>query len=245
MKIIHLNYSDIVGGAARGAYRVHHCLRSSGVDSCMWVNQSVSEDSTVEMPLSKFERMITKIHSYLVKIFIKILKTENLILHSPQIFSSRWVKKINKCDADIIHLHWTQNEMLSISDIGSIKKPIIWTVYDMWGFCGAEHYTSEFRWKSGYQSNNRPAYESGFDLNFWTWKRKINNWKKPIHIIAPSYWLGNCVKESKLMNNWPIKVIPLPIDTDFWRPLKKSCKRTIRFTKRSTFGTFWCRRRWE
>ena len=60
MKIIHLNYSDIVGGAARGAYRVHHCLRSSGVDSCMWVNQSVSEDSTVEMPLSKFERMITK-----------------------------------------------------------------------------------------------------------------------------------------------------------------------------------------
>lgn len=227
MKIIHLNYSDIVGGAARGAYRVHRCLRLSGVDSCMWVNQSVAGDPAVEMPLSKFERIITKIHSYLVKLFIKILKTENSTLHSPQIFSSRWVKKINKCDADIIHLHWTQNEMLSISDIGSIKKPIIWTLYDMWAFCGAEHYTSEFRWKHGYQSNNRPAYESGFDLNCWAWKRKINNWKKQIHIIAPSYWLRNCVKESKLMNNWPIEIIPLPIDTDFWKPLKKNLAREL------------------
>jgi glycosyltransferase involved in cell wall biosynthesis len=225
MKIIHLNYSDIVGGAARGAYRIHHCLRKSGVDSRMWVNQSVSGDFTVEIPLNKFQRTVAKVYSYLVKLFIKILKTENLTLHSPQIFSSRWVKKINNCDADIVHLHWTQNEMLSISDIGSIKKPIIWTLYDMWAFCGAEHYTSEFRWKYGYQNRNRPTYESRFDLNLWTWKRKINNWKKPINIITPSHWLGNCVKESKLMNNWPTQVIPLPIDTDFWKPLKKNLAR--------------------
>jgi glycosyltransferase involved in cell wall biosynthesis len=191
----------------------------------MWVNQSVSGDFTVEIPLNKFQRTVAKVYSYLVKLFIKILKTENLTLHSPQIFSSRWVKKINNCDADIIHLHWTQNEMLSISDISSIKKPIIWTLYDMWAFCGAEHYTSEFRWKYGYQNRNRPAYESGFDLNLWTWKRKINNWKKPINIITPSHWLGNCIKESKLMNNWPIQVIPLPIDTDFWKPLKKNLAR--------------------
>jgi glycosyltransferase involved in cell wall biosynthesis len=225
MKVIHLNYSDIIGGAARGAYRVHLSLRKSGVDSRMWVNQSVSGDFTVEIPLNKFQRTVAKVYSYLVKLFIKILKTENLTLHSPQIFSSRWVKKINNCDADIIHLHWTQNEMLSISDISSIKKPIIWTLYDMWAFCGAEHYTSEFRWKYGYQNRNRPAYESGFDLNLWTWKRKINNWKKPINIITPSHWLGNCIKESKLMNNWPIQVIPLPIDTDFWKPLKKNLAR--------------------
>ena len=225
MKVIHLNYSDIIGGAARGAYRVHLSLRKSGVDSRMWVNQSVSGDFTVEIPLNKFQRTVAKVYSYLVKLFIKILKTENLTLHSPQIFSSRWVKKINNCDADIIHLHWTQNEMLSISDISSIKKPIIWTLYDMWAFCGAEHYTSEFRWKYGYQNRNRPTYESGFDLNLWTWRRKINNWKKPINIITPSQWLGNCVKESKLMNNWPIQVIPLPIDTDFWKPLKKNLAR--------------------
>jgi glycosyltransferase involved in cell wall biosynthesis len=202
-------------------------LRASEVDSRMWVNQAVAGDWTVETPISKFDRIIAKIYAYLVRPFIKFLKTKNPTLHSPQVFSSQWVKRINNCDADIIHLHWTQNEMLSIADISSIKKSIVWTLYDMWPFCGAEHYTDEYRWKHGYQSNNRPAYESGFDLNFWTWKRKIKNWKKPIHIIAPSQWLGNCVKESALMHDWPVEVIPYPIDTNFWKPLKKNLAREL------------------
>ena len=31
MKVIHLSYSDINGGAARAAYRIHHALLASGV----------------------------------------------------------------------------------------------------------------------------------------------------------------------------------------------------------------------
>ena len=31
MKIIHLNYSDISGGAARATYRIHHSLIKKGV----------------------------------------------------------------------------------------------------------------------------------------------------------------------------------------------------------------------
>jgi len=60
------------------------------------------------------------------------------------------VKKINSSDADIVHLHWVQGEMLSISDINKIKKPIIWSLHDMWGFCGAEHISWDNRWKEGY-----------------------------------------------------------------------------------------------
>ena len=120
MKVIHLNYSDIIGGAARAVYRIHSSLRDSEVDSRMWVNQAVAGDWTVETPISKFDRIIAKIYAHLVRPFIKFLKTKNPTLHSPQVFSSQWVKKINNCDADIIHLHWTQNEMLSVSDIGSI-----------------------------------------------------------------------------------------------------------------------------
>ena len=28
--------------------------------------------------------------------------------------------------------------MASIKDIGGINKPVIWTLHDMWAFCGAE-----------------------------------------------------------------------------------------------------------
>ena len=40
--------------------------------------------------------------------------------------------------------------MLSIADIAKIKKPIVWTLHDMWAFCGAEHYTTDKRWINGY-----------------------------------------------------------------------------------------------
>ena len=82
------------------------------------------------------------------------------------------MRHINNSDADIIHLHWNQNEMLSIKDLTKIKKPIVWTLHDMWAFCGAEHFTTDKRWSEGYSSSNRPDYESGFDLNRWTWQRK-------------------------------------------------------------------------
>jgi hypothetical protein len=48
MKIFQLTYSDINGGAARAAYRIHHALRSHGVESKMLVSDAASGDWTVE-----------------------------------------------------------------------------------------------------------------------------------------------------------------------------------------------------
>lgn len=92
----------------------------------------------------------------------------------------------------------------------------------MWAFCGAEHYTEDFRWKEGYHPDNRPPYEKGFDLNRWTQERKRKHWQKPMYIVAPSQWLGECVQQSALMRKWPVSVIPNPIDTEYWRPYDKN-----------------------
>ena len=48
MHIIHLNHSDIIGGAARAAYRIHHSLLKNDVNSQMWVNKANSDDRTVK-----------------------------------------------------------------------------------------------------------------------------------------------------------------------------------------------------
>ena len=228
MKIIHLSFSDIIGGAARSSYRIHRSLLKAEIDSCMWVNKAKTDDQTIEKPTGIIERILTEFRSPLISnSLVKILKTKNMIIHSPSVLKSRWIKLINASDADIVHLHWIQNEMLSISDIGKIKKPIVWTLHDMWAFCGAEHYTQDHRWRDGYLNNNRPAYESGFDLNRWTWKRKEKFWKTPIQIVTPSKWLAECVNESKLMHNWPVNVISYPIDTDFWKPISKKIMREL------------------
>jgi glycosyltransferase involved in cell wall biosynthesis len=227
MKVIHINHSDINGGAARAAYRIHQAIRESGIDSRMWVNKASSGSWTVESPKSKWEKGMAAVRSRLVSPLVKSLKTGNPIIHSPNVLPSQWLKRINESDADIVHLHWVQGEMLSIADIGRIKKPIVWTLHDMWAFCGAEHYTEDFRWRDGYQRDNRPDYESGFDLNCWTWQRKKKHWHKPMHIITPSAWLGNCVSASNLMQDWSISVIPNCVDINRWKPLDQKLARKM------------------
>ena len=117
--------------------------------------------------------------------------------------------------------------MLSIRDIGRIQKPIVWTLHDMWAFCGAEHYTDDHRWRDGYRRDNRPIHESGFDLNRWSWKRKCTHWQKRMHIVTPSQWLADCVRQSALMREWPVSVVPNPIDIERWKPVEKSLSREL------------------
>ena len=241
MKVIHLSNSDS-GGAGRAAYRIHKSLIENGLNSEMWVNVSTTKDKSVKSTTNIIKKSLTFIRRNAKKPLTMFLKTKNPILHSPSFIPSSWVKKINESNADIINLHWVQHEMLSICDISKIKKPLIWTLHDMWGFCGAEHVSWDERWKNGYNINNRPDYESGFDLNRWTWLRKIKYWKKPIQIITPSNWLTECSKKSKLMSRWPVKTIGNPIDTGFWKPKNKNkCRDFFKFSHKDKillFGTY-------
>ena len=227
MKIFQLNQYDISGGAARAAYRIHHALRQHGIDSTMLVNQATAGDWTVSCQKTKLSKLLVRLRPELAGLLTKALKTENPILHSPAFVPSEWSKKLNASDADIIHLHWINAEMISVADIGQITKPLVWTLHDMWAFCGAEHYTEDNRWRDGYLHNNRPIYESGFDLNRWTANRKLKHWRTPMHIVASSRWLADCAKKSVLMREWPITVIPLAIDVDIWKPMDKRIARQL------------------
>ena len=222
MKVLIISKEDIQGGAFIAAYRVHNALRQNGVDSFMLVDKKILDDQTVEGPSTKTAKLLADLRPRLIHhLLVKMLKTNKKVIHSPSVLPSTLVKRINESDADIVNLHWIQNEMLSIKDISKIKKPIVWTLHDMWVFCGAEHYTNDNRWQEGYNTNNRPSYESGFDLNKWTWKRKQMYWKNSIQIITPSLWLANCVKESKLISNWPVSVVANPLNVESFKPMDK------------------------
>ena len=227
MKVLQLNHSDINGGAARAAYRIHHALRSSGIDSQMLVNVAASGDWTVQGPGSKWAKAIGRIRPQLVTPLRQLLRTGNPIIHSPAVVPSRWPDRINASDADLVHLHWVQDEMLSIADIARIRKPIVWTLHDMWAFCGAEHLAWDSRWRDGYRRDNRPTHESGFDLNRHTWQRKRKHWCRPLQIVCPSKWLADCVRASALMHDWPVAVVPYPIDLNHWKPIDQPLARQL------------------
>lgn len=48
--------------------------------------------------------------------------------------------------ADVIHLHWINQGMLSLKDIQKIidsGKPVVWTMHDMWPITGICHHAQD------------------------------------------------------------------------------------------------------
>lgn len=219
MKVLHVSFSDSEGGAARAAYQVHHALLSGGSESTMMVNSRRLGDQTVFSADNRWQILWNLCRKEFARLLRQFFRSTNPILHSPAWLNSPWPRVINRSDADIVHLHWVQGEMLSIADIRKIRKPIVWTLHDMWLFCGAEHYAYDNRWREGYKRTNRPAHESGFDLNRWAWRRKRRVWKKSLQIVCPSGWLTTLASESPLANNWPTETIGYPIDLQKWTPV--------------------------
>jgi glycosyltransferase involved in cell wall biosynthesis len=48
-----------------------------------------------------------------------------------------------------------------------------------------------------------------------------------MQIVCPSTWLADCARRSAIMANWPIKVIPYPIDLATWAPLDQHQARAL------------------
>lgn len=227
MKIALVNETDISGGAARATYRLHNALIQSGVESTIIVNHAFTQDETVSGPSSSFQKLLVRLRLLIGNKISSFQKSTNSILHSAAWLPSIWLRKLNRASVDIINLHWINGEMISIEDIPKIKIPIVWTLHDMWAFCGAEHIANDNRYKEGYYAKNRPDYETGFALNQWVWNRKRRAWKKPIHIITPSNHMADCIRKSVIMRNWPVTVIPNALDLDIWKPVNKAYAKSI------------------
>jgi glycosyltransferase involved in cell wall biosynthesis len=228
MKVFHLNETDISGGAARAVYRLHNAfLEETEINSIMIVNHSFTNDNTIIGPKSIFHKFKVRLRLTIGNKIASFQKTNNPISHSIAFFSSNLINQINSSDADIVHLHWINGEMLSIEDISKIKKPIVWTLHDMWAFCGAEHISIDNRFINGYFKKNKPSTESWLPINNWVWKRKLKAWKKPMTIIVPSKHMGELVSKSYLMKNWNIFVIPNSLNIETWRPIDKKSARQI------------------
>ncbi|HHR6139282.1 TPA: glycosyltransferase family 4 protein [Providencia alcalifaciens] len=243
MKILHVSYSDILGGAARASYRLHKALLESGVNSEMMVRIKKTDDWTISSSNSRIEKLATIFRSSIGLSINNLQYSDNVNLRSGNWLPSNWAKRINSSDVDIVHMHWIGSETLSIKDIGKIRKPIVWTMHDMWPFCGAEHYTSDdvnSRWITGYESKNRISGEHGTDIDKLVWKRKFHLWNTSnMHMVSPSQWLANCAKKSLLFQNSSISVIPNPLDTEIYQPLNKSfCRKLLKLPENKNIILF-------
>ena len=226
MRVFHLCHSD-VGGASRAAQRIHMAILRSGLDSRFYVETKSNPYSCAIDPISFRSAWNTpKLRLQLSKPIRHLNSGFHQSNNSLSLFNSVWPDFLNSSAADIVNLHWIQGEMISVKDLSRVAKPLVWTLHDMWPFCGTEHYSATFRWAEGYRKSNKDIPFYCLDLPRWNWERKRKYWTKPMHIVAPSKWMASCVADSELMCSWPIHIIPYPIDTDLWRPSDKKHARS-------------------
>ena len=228
IKILHVNYSDSKGGAAIGVNRLHNALKSQGIDSLMLVAEKNIADNSIISPEKSYEILFNKF-KIIISRFLrrKIIKTENKGTFSFNYFDTNMLKKINDIDADLVNLHWIGNEFLSISQIQKINKPIVWTFWDMWPLCGAEHHPIDKRYIEGYTKNNCPQKEKKLDINRYIWEQKKKKLNFKFHIIALSNWMHKRIKESKLYSKNEISYLPLHINTKNWKKRDKKYSREV------------------
>jgi glycosyltransferase involved in cell wall biosynthesis len=179
-------------------------------------------------PAGPLAKLLARVRPRLGKLIMKLQRGGVPYPRSAAVFGEPLADAINNSDCDVVNLHWINGEFLSVGQIGRMRKPIVWTMHDMWPFCGTEHYTDdgpEARWRHGYTRANRPPEMRGLDLDRWTWRRKQRAWRRPIHVVTPSAWLADCVRQSALFAGQPVTCIPNPLDLALFRPWPRDLAR--------------------
>ena len=230
-RITILSHSDNGGGASRAAYRLYRALQAAEIKSRMTVRSKLTGDWTVTATSKTHAKAVNLVRARFGGYLMLLQKTSNANMHSANLLPSNLAAPINASDADIVNLHWLGGETMSVEDVARIRKPVVWTLHDMWAFCGAEHvtdYGADARWRSGYYRGNRPANSAGLDIDRRTWERKRRAWTTPLQIVTPSRWLADCVRHSALMKDWPVTVIPNVLDTEMFKPLdRRYCRHVL------------------
>ncbi|WP_037287219.1 glycosyltransferase family 4 protein [Saccharibacillus sacchari] len=225
MKIIHFTSGEISGGAARGALFLHEALKKEGLDSVFFVGH---QDALISHPNGAYP---TSEKSIMMKRYRNVVFEKFMLKeydHSAQdLFSlgtgtfDREIVEISKV-ADIVHLHWINNQMLSIEAISQIRVPIIWTLRDMWPFTGGCHYSKGCnQYTKGCGNCILLKSPSTKDPTYWTYQQKLAHLSRNIYPVALSAWLQECAAQSRLFAQNDVQMIPNCIDINTFTAFAK------------------------
>lgn len=236
MKILHINKNDSGGGAAVAALRIHRALRASGTESNLLVLTKQSNDPQT-FALGDGVLHTLKCHYHFIVERLNFLKDEKDVslryAFSPASTGFDISQHPLVQEADILHFHWINQGFLSLENLDGLfklKKPIIWTLHDMWPFTGGCHYAGscmEYNEHCGYCPFLRKPAKKDLSNRIYLRKKKIFA-NAQLNVVACSKWLRSLSAESSLFQNFEVACIPNAIDTNQFRPLDKAlCRQEL------------------
>lgn len=228
MTVVQLSTSDVSGGAARAAHRLHRGLREGGEDSRMFVKSKSSDEATVDRfipPADTLSRVRRRFRKWRIEGDMNTYDesrpsglepfSDDRTMYGAQVVDSM-------PDCDVINLHW----IAGFVDVGAFlektTQPVVWTLHDQNPFTGGCHYDygcKKFTAKCGACPQLGSSDVGGLSRQIW--KRKQTAYQRAgdrIHVVAPSRWLGRMARQSSLFGEFPVSVIPNGVDTEIFAP---------------------------
>lgn len=227
MRILIINTSERIGGAAIAANRLMVALNKNGIQTKMLVRDKQTHNPTVLPLRSSWRHSWNFLWERLVIWFRNGFSRKNLFAVDIANTGTDITKLPEFRQADIIHLHWINQGMLSLKNIKKILesgKPIVWTMHDMWPFTGICHHAGTcLKYRDNCQSCPQLTIPSKADLSKRIFKRKRKIYSiQPITFVACSNWLAELARTGILTSGHHVLNIPNPIDTKLFKPTGKS-----------------------
>lgn len=223
MRILLVNTYDASGGAARAALRLLSGLRALGTNASMLVKSKAIDHPHVRQPERRLVRWLLARSLSMEKLPRPFYRRRRFTVWGTNWFPTGVDREINACDADIVHLHWLGHGFVQIDALARIRRPLVWTLHDMWAFTGGCHIDQGCgRYQEACGACPQLGSTCNHDLSRWIWWRKSRAWRDlKLAIVTPSRWLAECARASSLFGGREIVVIPNGIDERVFRPRAK------------------------
>lgn len=230
MNILHVIGGDLSGGAARGAYWLHQGLLAHGVDSHVLTSskETYGDKTVTTVSADKKGQLATIIRAQLDAGLLRMYRNRQRVIFSTGLLGYDFSRtKIYK-QADIVHLHWICGGMVNMGHLAKIKKPMIWTMRDMWPMTGGCHYSMGcMGYMSGCGSCPQLRSTRQKDLSRLVFWRKKRHLPPNMKLVGISHWLSDCARQSALFQDFDVRTIHNNFSSQEFFPIDKSVARQM------------------
>lgn len=234
IRVVHLSTTDVKGGAALAAHRLHQALPERGVQSTMFVASRHSDDPNVV----EFRPSIWGPRSLDHLIFRAARRLQRrpwgsarrvFMTHDYAFLGGLAQRQMPA--ADVFHLHWAM-DLLDFRMLPQFARraPIAWTFHDMNAFTGGCHYDRGCgRFTASCGACPLLGSEDPEDITYRVLQRKLAALhelpESRLVVICPSRWMEREVQRSTAFGRFQTEVIPNGIDLQVFRPLDRAALR--------------------
>jgi glycosyltransferase involved in cell wall biosynthesis len=217
LKILQISESDLDGGAARTAYRLHEAFERADHMPRMLVGRRFGDDARVRhLKRNAFWRALDRP-------FVETLDRAGYqYAFYPSSFAVAADPWYREADAVVLHnAHGSYFSPVALPLL-SRRRPFVWFLHDQWAFTGHVAYSLDCeRWRTGCGAcpylTNYPGLPRDTTATLWRWKRALYR-RSQVTIVSPSQWLASLARESPLLGRFPVYVLPNGVDLQRFRP---------------------------